>query len=626
MIQALNQRASPRWLSPAALWMLAGLLIGSWWLGAPYMGLGHDALYYAGDALRRSVFPGLQHDPFFGTGSQGNFTLYPHVFDALLGHTDIHTAALILTISAKLVWLVALAVMCRAALQQQPRWVLAFALVLALPTAYDPQRILSYGESFTTPRHWAEAVVMLSIAAQLHGRPWLALAGSLLSCTIHPLMGLAGLVLNVFALPGRWRLIVMAAGALSVALLCALGLGPFAHVFAAYDDAWWEIVRTRNSIATIYPWDADMVAKVAAWLALWLHATRRLGDDPAAQRTAWAGIAGTVVLLGFFAVGALFHNVLLVKLQLVRGWWLAQVLAPIFIVKAMADVHTWRPVDRMVVALTLAALMTDLWSCLAMAACALALANLPAVNTWLEKRLGPTLGLAPWLAYGVLAITVVTRLARIEFNAVAYKLLWNDPHPLVTASASEPALTIGLGLALLWLLRTVFKDRLPARVGAVLGLALASTGLGFWLHQAQVKLDHDPEWEAALRQEIPANATVHWDNNLPLVWILLGHPAYATSPQTAGALFDRPTAMELTRRLNWLDQHHLGTGQDTSLRQSEKGRSAGYDDIVRACADEALDVLLLDHERAGATKVFRRPGKPPISIFDCRVLRTSGKS
>lgn len=624
MKPAASNLAPTPWLSAPTLHLLAGFCVAAWWLASPYLGLGHDALYYAADALRRGQFPGLNSDPFFGSGSQGNFTLYPLIYSGLLGWMDVHHAALLLTLSARLAWLGALALLCRTVCQGRPVWLLAFGLVLALPPGYDPQRIVAYGEPFATPRHWAELFVMLALTVHLRGRPWLAVLLAGAACALHPLLGAAGLSLTVLALPTRWRLTMLALGFTAACAMVLLGVGPLAHALDLYDEAWWAIVKTRNSLTLTTPWDADMLGRVVAWLALWAHASQRLSDAPAVRRLGYWGIASTVLLLALWVSGSWLHHVLLVQLQLSRGWWLAQVLTPIFVVAALTanTSGAWRPVDRIVTALILTALVSDLWTALPVALCALALTRITTVRTWLESRPAAQLRYATWLAGALLGLTMLSRLLRIGFNTLAYKLLWNDPHPALTATMSEPSVVILGSAALAALMVLVLRDKVSLRASTAVSAALAVAGLGFWLQQSLPRLDNAPDWEAAIRAEVPEGATVHWDDGLATTWLRLGRAAYGSSPQTAGALFGRASALELTRRMDWLDENHFDTGRNNTPEYKATMRSAGFDDIVRLCTDPALDLVMLSNERAGATKLFRWPGKPPISFFDCHTLRS----
>ena len=152
---------SPRSAAPGpaltANWLLLGFCLAAWWLASPYLGLAHDAQYYAAEAMRRSGdFDALNRDLFFARGTQGEFSIFPLPYAALTRAIGIQAAALSSTTLVRILWLIALAGLCAVALPRR-RALAGLCALLVLPSSYGVMHILAYGEPFATPRHWAEA-------------------------------------------------------------------------------------------------------------------------------------------------------------------------------------------------------------------------------------------------------------------------------------------------------------------------------------------------------------------------------------------------------------------------------------------------------------------------------------
>src|SRR3954447_25725238 len=96
---------------------------------------------------------------------------------------------------------------------------LVFACVL--PHAYGSQ-VFQTAETLAVPRPFAEAAVLLSLAALISGRPRIALALVLVGFVLHPIMALAGAGVLALAYWHDWRVIAAALAAHVCALLLAL--------------------------------------------------------------------------------------------------------------------------------------------------------------------------------------------------------------------------------------------------------------------------------------------------------------------------------------------------------------------------------------------------------------------
>ncbi len=168
------------------------VLIGACWFAAwPYMGLWHDSRLYALEALARLAPGSFDRDIFLAYGSQGKFTLFPGLFAALIERFGLEDAAFALTLAGKMLWIGSLAFLSRQLLPW-PLALFGFLLVLAYPAFYDSHKVFSYGESFATPRLYAEALYVSGAGRMVERTSCLAWLLVLLAGLFHPLMAIPG--------------------------------------------------------------------------------------------------------------------------------------------------------------------------------------------------------------------------------------------------------------------------------------------------------------------------------------------------------------------------------------------------------------------------------------------------
>ena len=127
---------------------------------------------------------------------------------------------------------------------------------------------------------------------------------------------------------------------------------------------------------------------------------------------------------------------------------------------------------------------------------------------------------------------------------------------------------------------------------------------------------------------IPAKALVYWENDVRASWFLLQRSSYISTPQLAGAAFNRGTALEGARRLQRLRQ--LGVQDAVRDADDEKAKLAmaqlpkpSHAGLVHVCSDPQLDFVVLAQD-LGAGSVARIDD-PQFShsyyLYDCARLR-----
>src|SRR5262249_48232017 len=127
----------------------------------------------------------------------------------------------------------------------------ALGLIVILPNQYGSDYVFSYLETFATPRIFAEALTLASLAALMIERRLLCLLFLVLAFAIHPIMAMGGaaficarIALNI--LSPRALAWTMAAATLLVVLLGLLALSTEAAHGLRFDSSWFQIVNDRS--------------------------------------------------------------------------------------------------------------------------------------------------------------------------------------------------------------------------------------------------------------------------------------------------------------------------------------------------------------------------------------------
>ncbi|MCR6497343.1 hypothetical protein LJB71_14740 [Thermomonas sp. S9] len=178
----MNVHADRSVLTPVAG---AALGLGLLFMIQAYFGIDHDSVLYLGEALRLRLPDILDHDLFFAHGSQGRYTVFPHLIAALLGGGfDASTLFMAGTALGLLAFAGGSWYALRALLPEGRRW-LPWLALLCLPTAYGAYRIFGYGEPFFTPRVYAESLCLLALALLTRQRLWSAAVCLLAAGLLH---------------------------------------------------------------------------------------------------------------------------------------------------------------------------------------------------------------------------------------------------------------------------------------------------------------------------------------------------------------------------------------------------------------------------------------------------------
>jgi len=588
--------------------MLLLLCVITWALSHPYRGLVHDAGLYTLQALSH-LHPGsLSSDAFLRFGSQDAFTIFTPLYAGLIQVLGVEPAAAALTLSAHVAvftsaWLLARGVSsARLAL-------LGVCILIAIPGYYGADRVFTCIESFLTPRMFAEALVLASLAYLLRGRRALAIALTVLAALTHPIMAVAGcaaLLCAAVAIPYPRTACIAAAAGIGLAALVAGGI----------DTAWLSLIAARSPYLFLGNWQLQDWAPCAVVLAT-LIAGLSSGLEAQARQLCRVVLITTLGGLALTAIACDgLHLVLLTQLQPWRCLWLgtavAALMLPLIVVRSWQSGIAGRTRSILLLAAWLFGANEFALEVVGLLALASALgAHLaPAHSRWVHR--------GAWL---LLAMALSWRVAsNFEFSESYY--MAQDIPLMVRRTMSfvhDGAVPGAIGAAVVWL-----ASGPPGRsIGIVLGagvaaaiallLCLAPLTWRAWNFE-EFSPAHAAQY-APLRNALPPRAEVFAPEGPLAAWLLLDKPSYLSVIQTSGLVFSRAAAFEFQRRATSLDEalpaavfmgwNSGGTALNLSIAQLQRVCAIGAVPYLLTSADLGVPALAVQRDPRSARAVAR---------------------
>lgn len=589
-------RPASRWFG--ARWghglSIALIIAAAMLLSHPYTGIRHDGTLYAGDALAR-LLPGEFHDDlYFLYGSQGRFTLLPELYATLIKAFGLGAGTIVGMLAAFALYLAATAYLVSWLAPGPLRLVCMLAVVLGW-TIYGGNRIFAYSEAFFTARSLAEPAVLFGLGALLRGRRLPAAVLLVIALIVHPLIGAGGVLVAWIILvreDRRWIALAFV-GAVALAVLGAIGEGPFSDVFARYDDRWLALVHDANGHAFVARWSVlDYGVVVFDLGVLWFVARVVDGGRLRGLVVAMvvAGLGATLVSL---VMVDLLGNPFFGKLQIWRALWIMQWTAMATL--PLALVALWQRGEHGRIA---ALLLATGWMAPFTVVPGL-LAILAIAIESLRDRIAITQTTTRIVA--VAAVIAGASIA-VQYEARVFKLgaLLDQPLSLVLGQAF--AMNILLFAAALLAVRLLPKLGSAAPFFALVvfaGSLMLWDQRGVWTR----KLESYPLGTHIWPGLIEPAAKVYWYRDLIAPWVLLGHGNYYTQQQGSGAVFSRAMVVELDRRrkisalLDFQEQIcRMMNGLNEKATSCEPDATA-----VRAvCKDGGIDYVVLQSTLDGA--------------------------
>ena len=629
----MGLRASADRRTPLVLMTMAAF----WLASHPWIGIRHDNVLYAAQALRRLYPLNFHHDLYFLFGSQDTFTVFSPIYAASISALGLLGATLSLLIAGYALWIAATCYLLSSLLRGFYFW-LGLAMLFIWPADYGPlPRMFSLAEGFLTPRLFAEGLGILSLACLVREQWKWGMLALLLSLALHPLMAEAPLLASAFLLARRsWRaaIVLGALGSVILAAGATLGISPFDRLLMNMDPEWYALVNKRAPMVTWTAWQSqDWLSRTAVAFCLLLTAGQLAKGAASGLFRSAAGVGALGLLASWLGTG-LYHDLLLIQIQPWRMLWLTQLCSWIALAWLIAEYwNRGRLLRYLLLCLCMAALTRNSIGGAVALLSAAALgyyANRP-VLPWPKWANGAALaGMAGLAGAWLLEVTWSTRADMAYFADQGLQ----SPSDLWLFTAVERGAYAAAGTLLLiavWRWGASGQARLHLAAFAIscgcFSLALAVT----WFAAQSQALSSDGKRavQATFLPLIPPSATIYWQDNLALSWNELHRSSYASDIQLAGIAFNRGTAIEGARRMDRILR--LG-GEDALMAPFDKqikGRaktepaSANPAALRFVCDDPLLDFVILAAPLGSAAVAQARDteyGKT-YYLYECARLR-----
>lgn len=581
---------------PARLGASTVLVLAALWvLAHPWIGLYHDGVLYAAQAmahLRPDVFG---RDLFFAHGSQDDYTVFGRIYAAAVDAGGLTAASRALWGTAQALWFVVAAAWVVRSVAREHLLPIA-ACVFALPGFYGSDKVFRIAESFLTARSFAEPIALGAVLLVALGRRRLgaaALAGAML---VHPIIALpAAMVAGLLAFkwtPGNGRRVVLAAALAVAAGLAVLHAG---GRLGRMDDQWVSILAASSPYLLPDRWQpVDWIRLLFPMLLLAMVARRA---EPHWARTwgAFAACAALGLAVAVLAWGLRWEFGM--QAQFWRFGWLAVWAAPLAALQLAAS-GTVGHAQRIVLCATIPALAltSQDWWPLAWLLPLLCLLFV-AASLWGADREGRVGSLSASAMTGLLGAFA------LGGGALAVLAVGFDTGSVGHAYDASPGATAAtwLGWAALpcaiWIGSRISGSWKPGVARVLVAVAFAAVAVAALDARSAraVMLDRLvddglPAWVAA----IPPESSVLWPDHVARVWLGLTRQSYVSRAQLSGAVFSRAVAIEGVRRMG---QVRPIAGRDGTVGFRGAGDPASAatptpDDLRLACAAPMLDFVV----------------------------------
>lgn len=594
-----------------------------WLFYHPYMGIWHDGLFYAGQALRHLYPDRFSRDLFFLYGSQDDFSIFSRLYAPMIRWIGLNGATMALLLLAQALWLLGAVALIRKFYQGHFRWV-SLILLFALPRYYGSQELFRFAEPFLTSRIFAEAFSLLAIALSLNRRPLASAAACATAFLFHPIMASPAVAYLVFA-----RINLKTAAALSATgliLLVILGFLPEGILPAPLkpmDAHWHALAVMRSPFSFIDQWSAAeygqviFMGSILAWASCFAPSRIR-----SISRIVLL-ISATFVLASF--IGTFTRTAILVQAQPWRVLWLTKLFAILAAVWLYAEYWNRRQLHRIILlALALPAISTISWTGF--------LSPILFFLLWHQER-HPEIILSGFAKSAVAAL----------LGGAFFISLAASPEMMDLYLGIEPSDFLDILFKLFppfgWLLFILpffychwfSKTRITRFIALLLPFYLVIVAACYWDRHKFGKENAciwDPGCLSEMDAYLPKNAVVYFQDSLAIPWLVLKRANYASFEQAAGIRFNRDTALEANRRLTLLYEigftdRILHWNHREAAKDNVKKGVISFEALKSFCKREPVDFLILKSNfPQGSPKILEVNNlKTKYYLYDCKFLK-----
>lgn len=580
----------------------------------PHKGITHDTRLYVFDILNIARDGIFANDVLTIVGTQDKYTLFSLAAAPLYKILSLWAATAVVFIVGQLVWFSGLIALITKITEDGKTAFFGLLSAFLLPTAYFGFTVLSYGETFATPRLFVEGLTFWSLWCFFNRSYVISALLVLAALSLHPIMGLitTSLIAGILLQEGRrWWLIFGAASIAGIAIILVSGVIPLERFTAVMDGDWLYVVEKRAKYLFVSEWRAGDWARIilassitVPMIALYSGWQRRLILS--------ALIVGASGLAVSFIGTDVLHNVLLSQVQTSRTVWFVYLLGNVGMGVVVASLYKKSESDGDVfffLYLSAWLIAHILWPLTGMTL-GLATSGLAYL-----RITGKIAGLPSLFRRLIYLLTIILFVLMVFFRIKFWLLPENQ-----SAIFSKGDAFVGIAgfsqfeLALIVLVVfTVVRLRLkiPPYVTKGLIILLAVWSIFVWDRRSAEDRGLEGGYIVdSLLEHIPQGAQVYWESNVKGAWFLLRRPSYFASVQGAGAVFSEPLAAEILKRspiansIDGVDYVDIWRPVKTVAEYAERlevSKQLDRIDLVDACTNAPeLDFLVLTRQVAGA--------------------------
>ncbi|NKB50591.1 MAG: hypothetical protein GKS02_14640 [Alphaproteobacteria bacterium] len=579
----------------------------------PHEGIIHDSRLYVFDILNIAQAGIFANDVLAAIGTQDNYTLYSYIAAPLYKILSPWAATSLVFVAGQLLWFSGIFVLVTKFTEDKR--IACFGLLSAflLPTEYFGFSVLSYGESFATPRLFVEGLTFWSLWSFFSRKYLVSVILVAVALSLHPIMGLiaASLLIATLVQEGRrWWWIFGGAAAVGAAVALGSGVVPVERLTAALEGEWLEVVQKRAKYLYVSEWSVKDWVRITfvtsitvPLLALFSGWQRRLVISALV-------VGGSGLLLSFIGTDVL-HNVLLSQVQTSRAIWFVYLLGNIGLGVVVANMYRRSEEDGdaffflYILVWTIAHLLWPIPGIiLGLTASLLAylrltdkIAGIPSIFRRLIYTLTGMMFF--WMAF-----------FRVKFWLIPANrdaIIQNDNAFVGISGFTQMELAF-----IVFIIFAVVRLRLkfPSQLTLALLILLTAWSISVWDRRSANDRGLEGDYVVdALFDHIPQGAQVYWQGNTKGAWFLLGRPSYFADTLGSGTVFSEPLAVEFLKRgqiihaldgVDYVDIWRPATVREQPVNKSDVVKELARDDLVTACTNApALDFLMLTRKIDG---------------------------